>query len=157
MTKPIKIIFTLSLLLNIALVGVTVGCWWKKAHHHGTPFSNTAPETQALFKESFDENRAAMRADIDAIRASRTALETIIRAEPFDRAAYDAEVAKVLNIREGMNNRRAAILGGILEKLPAAEREKIVKKIVSKLTDERNRGPHGKDGRKPSPPPPAAE
>lgn len=160
MTKPIKIIFTLSLLLNLALVGVSAGCIWKKAHHR-MPFANTAPETQALFKETFAQNRERMRADIDAIRASRGALESIITAEPFDRAAYDTEVGKVLSVREGMNARRAEILGGVLEQLPQAEREKIVKKIVSKLTDDK---PHGHRGKRPSgdtpdniprPPPPA--
>lgn len=140
MNKPIKIIFTLSLLLNLALVGVLVGCQWKR-HDHKMPFSEASESTRAQFKAAFEGNRANMRADIDAIRTSRATLESIITAEPFDRSAYNAEIQNVLNVRDRMGERRATILGDVLEKLPADERAQIAKKITSKLTDERTR--HG--------------
>jgi Spy/CpxP family protein refolding chaperone len=139
MSKCIKIVFTLSLLLNLALAGVGVGCLWQK-FNRPMPFSNTAPETQALFKKNFEANREAMRADIDAIRAVRTTLEPIITAEKFDRKAYNAEVGKVLKARDKMGNRRADILGDILAELPQAERQKIAHKILAKLTDDDRRG-----------------
>lgn len=145
MSKSIKIIFTLSLLLNLVLVGVSVGCFWKR-HDHKMPFSEASEATHAQFRAAFENNRANMRADIDTIRASRTTLESIIAAEPFDRGAYNVEIQNVLNVRDRMGQRRATILGDVLENLPADERAKIAKKITSKLTDERPRHggkPHG--------------
>ncbi len=150
MSKPIKIIFTLSLLLNLALVGVSAGCLWKRHQHHGGPFSGVSEETRALFRESFEARRGDMRGDIDSIRAVRTTLEGIITAPEFDRAAYNAQVEKVLNTRDKMGQRRADILGDVLEKLPAGERALIGKKITAKLTDDRPR--HGGKPRGPQPP-----
>lgn len=149
MSKSIKIIFTLSLLLNLILVGVSVGCLWKR-HDHKMPFAESSEETRAQFKAAFEGNREAMRADIDTIRSSRATLENIIAAEPFDRAAYDTEVKKVLSVRDRMGQRRSEILGDVLEKLPAEERAQIAKKISSKLADDRPR--HGGKGRGPQPP-----
>lgn len=138
MSKPIKIIFTLSLLLNLILVGVSVGCLWKR-HDHKMPFAEASEETRAQFRAAFEDNRDAMRADIDTVRAARASLEGIIAAEPFDRAAYDAEVKEVLVVRDRMGERRADILGDVLEKLPAEERAQIARKISSKLADDRPR------------------
>lgn len=149
MSQSIKTIFTLSLLLNLILVGVSVGCLWKR-HDHKMPFSEASEQTRAEFRAAFEGNRDSMRADIDSIRASRASLESIIAAEPFDRAAYDAEVKDVLSIRDKMGQRRAGILGDVLEKLPASERALIAKKISSKLADDRPR--HGGKGRGPTPP-----
>jgi Spy/CpxP family protein refolding chaperone len=152
MSKCIKIIFTLSLLLNLVLAGMVGGGAWKHWHHE-MPFGEASEQTRALFKQSFDNNRAAMKADIDALRAVRPALEKIVAAEKFDRAAYDAEVKKVLDVRNKMGQRRAAIMGDILAQLPQAERESVGKRMLMKMTQDRPQGhsPHGRDGRKRQP------
>lgn len=155
MSKSIKIIFTLSLLLNLVLVGIAGGCLWKRGGPP-MPFGETSAETQALFKRHFEANRGAMRADIDTIRASRKALEPIITAENFDRDAYDAEIDKVLKTRDKMGHRRADILGDILAEMPHADREKVAHKILSKLTDDRPRGPRRDHDGKPHGAPPVS-
>ena len=159
MSKPIKIIFTLSLLLNLVMLGMAGGCLWKR-YDHPRPFQNTAESTQAAFRAAFEKNRPAMRADMDSIRQSRETLESIMTAETFDRAAYDNAVQGVLNTRDGINRRRAEILGEVLSTLPVEERRKVTRKIISKLTEERpsrhckdRSAGHGPDGQEPSPPP----
>lgn len=138
MSKPIKIIFTLSLLLNLILVGVSAGCLWKR-HDHKMPFNEASEQTRTQFRAAFEERRADMRADIETVRASRATLEKIIAAEPFDRGAYNLEVQNVLNIRDRMGQRRADILGDVLEKLTAEDRVEIAQKISAKLADDRPR------------------
>lgn len=147
MSKCIKIIFTISLLLNLALIGVVGGGVWKR-WNHPMPFQEASDETRALFKQAFENNRDAMRADIDALRTARPALEKIITAQDFNRAAYDAEINTILKVRSGMEQRRAQVLGDILAQLPAAERQKIAPKMLEKLTDDQPREYRGRHGKK---------
>lgn len=141
MNRTVKIIFTLSVILNIALLAGGAGWMWKMCGHD-KPFRDASPQTRAAFKEELDELRPEMRKDVAAVRAAKDAMEKIITAETFDRDAFDAEVAKVLDLRGRMAARFAKVTGTVLEDLPQAEREKIAQKILAGLT----RGPHHRKG-----------
>lgn len=143
MSKTVKIIFTLSIILNIALLAGGAGWMWKMCGHD-KPFADASSETRAAFKQEFEELRPEMRKDIQSVRDAKVELEKIIIAEEFNRPAFDAEVANVMGVRNRMAERFSKVTGTVLEDLPQAERAKIAPKILAGLT----KGPHHRKGGK---------
>ncbi|HPF78404.1 MAG TPA: periplasmic heavy metal sensor [Alphaproteobacteria bacterium] len=141
MTKRIKIIFTLSVLLNILLAGVVAGHFIQKDRYHRPPME-LDQQTREKMKASFEKSREEMREFFQEMRKQRDALDEIISAPEFDRAAYDTAVSDILESKGEIVRKKAVMMGGMLSDMSVEERRKMAPFIVRGLTSDRSKPPH---------------
>lgn len=109
MSKPLKLAFLASLVLNIVLIGVILGHlprnWQGTASRQERVEQalRALPEpAQSHIREKLAEIRAAddpLQPQMDSARAEALRL---LAAEPFDEAAYDRQISKIYDVREQM-------------------------------------------------------
>ena len=114
MNRSLRIVFALSLLANVLLLGFLIG---GLPHRFGREsreerldavLRQLPAPTQTQFRELMEQNRAADDARREQIRAAREQTIEILLAEPFDASAYDAAVAKIDELR-GQGSRQMAM------------------------------------------------
>lgn len=143
--KYIKIIFTISLILNVMMAGVVLGGFYKR-HYEGpkmrTP-SNISAEGQQILRDNMKANRSAMRDATREMKQSQKALQNVIAAENFDRVAYEEIVKNMLQNRSNMSQNKAFAMGDVLEALSQADREKMAKRLFKGIVMDGRKPPRG--------------
>lgn len=132
MNRRMKIIFTISLLLNIVLVGVGIGMLCKMSRDIPIP-GDMSPEARHFMARTFQQGRDEVRPLIDDAKAKRKKVEAVLTAETFDPVAYDKAVDEMLNARGTISRKKAEIMGRALVDLPAADRKKFAGRILDGL------------------------
>ena len=115
MSKRMKIIFTLSLVLNALLAGLFMG--------HMTASHRYRPATE------MQEVRSDMRKDITNERAK---LATIMKSENFDQAQFDAQLQKLSDVQCNFNREYMIKFNEKMQKLPIEKRTEIIDKTMSR-------------------------
>lgn len=153
MKKSVKIIFTLSIILNLLLLGVMGGHVYRMKHEH-RPWDEVkeslAPETHQVFKEAFKGKGKEIVPFIRDVRQKKRAVKEVIVAEEFDSAAFDMAARELLALKESFSNSKMKFIEGVLSQLPQEERVKLADHMVEKLFGKapRKKGgkhKHGKD------------
>jgi uncharacterized membrane protein len=118
-------LLVVSLLVNILFLGIFAG---HILHRFSRPEATTpelsalSPEDRAAVREglqhAFDEGRP-LRAQLHKTFA---AMGHIIASEPFDEAAYDAQVAKLQTLHEQASRRMAAAIKTLARQLSQQQR-----------------------------------
>ncbi len=151
MTRTLKIIFTVSLVLNVLLIAAGAGFAFKALRHmpgHG-PMAreNLSPETQHLMARTFRKNRKDMAECIRDAHEQREALMDVMAAENFDPQAYDRAIEGLLAGQNEMMRMHAQTIKKMAERLPAEERKKLGMHLIhfsqhpgEKPGDRRERG-----------------
>ena len=134
MKKSVKTIFTLSIILNLLLLGTVGGHIYRHTTEPGSWHQikeTLAPETKKVMRETF--KRSEMFSMFREVRKKRSEIEKVLTAEEFDPAAYDiiAQEIQELNIR--FSAKRLEHIKEVASKLPQEERKKLAKHAVSKL------------------------
>lgn len=132
MSKRMKLVFTISLLLNIVLVGVGAGMLVRMCQDIPIP-GQISPEARHFIARTFQQGREEVKPLIDEVKANRRKVEAILIAETFDKKAYDAAVDKMLDSRDKVSRKRADIMGRALVDLPAEDRQKFANRILDGL------------------------
>lgn len=146
MTRRMKLVFTLSFLLNIVLIGAGAGLYYRY-HEDGPMPPDMSPKAREFLSGTYKSGREEMKPLIDEIKERRGRVEDILTAETFDRAAYDAAVASLLDQRDVIGRKKADIMGRALADLPAEDRRAFARQIVEGLTGHRShRRPQGMEG-----------
>lgn len=150
MNRRMKIIFTASLLLNIVLVGIGAGLFYKYCQDVPIP-ADMSPEARNFVARTYQEGRADVRPLIDEVKARKRAVEAILMADAFDVKAYDAAVEGVLETQSKIMHHRAATMSRALEELSTEDRHKFAKQVLEGLSHKRPGGPrkHGHWDNKP--------
>lgn len=155
MNRRTKIIFTISLLLNIVLIGAGAGMAYKM---HQDPFpGDMSPQARAFMGKIFEQGRAEVKPLIDETKAKRKIVESILTAETFDRDAYTKAAGDMLDSRDRISRKKAEIMGRALVDVPAADRKEFAGRILDGLEGRkggkgRHSGQMGKDGERPPEP-----
>ena len=114
MNGRLRSVLALSLLANVLLLGFLIG---GLPHRFGREsreerldavLRQLPAPTQAQFRARMEQNRSADDARREEIRAARERTIEILLAEPFDAAAYEAEVARIDELR-GQGSRQMAM------------------------------------------------
>src|SRR4030095_15983372 len=109
MTKTVKLVFLVSLVLNILLLGVILGHVPRSLE--GRPSRQERMEkalqelpdsVEARFREKFQQIRAAGEPQRQQMDSARAEALRLLGGEPFDEAAYDQQVSKIDGLREEM-------------------------------------------------------
>ncbi len=145
MKKAIKIIFTVSVLLNIALIGVVGGHAFKKqkGYESHNKFENLSAETRDILEANRQKMRADKKGNWERKKQDREALQKIISADVFNRDEYNDAVGKMLDQRDDMMRSKAATMAEILDSLPQAEREELSKHIMRGLSGQKRHKKYG--------------
>lgn len=143
MSKKIKIIFTLSFLLNILVLGVLLGGAYKMKNWHDP--SSFSESTREVMRENIRMNRADMRQDFNKIREYKKDLKHIMTAEKFDKIAFEEKINQVFEIKNVISQRKAQTLSKTLSQLPQEERKAFSSHVLGQLM---GKHPKGHQGRK---------
>lgn len=114
MSRSVRIALSLSLLANVLLLGFLIGGLphrferGSREQRLENVLRQLPPAAQAQFRARMEQDRASDDARREQIRVARERTIAILLAEPFDAAAYDAEVASIDELR-GQGSREMAM------------------------------------------------
>lgn len=135
MNRAMKIILTVSLLLNVTLLGMGIGYSYK-AWRYRVPDSaadaRMSAQARDLMTARFDTMRDEMRDTFMDMRAARKALTDIMEAEPFDPAAYDAAWATLAALQARMGTVRADTVRELAGRMEPEDRRILAQHLASK-------------------------
>ncbi|MCK5374959.1 MAG: periplasmic heavy metal sensor [Alphaproteobacteria bacterium] len=136
MSKPTKIIFTFSLILNILFLGVFFG----QFHHiakEKKPWKETkaalAPETRDVMKAMFREKGKDVFPLFRQAGQEKKAMKAVIVAKEFDGNSYDMIADEFEDLNDKLMKHRLTMIKAILSQLPQSERVKIVDHTVERM------------------------
>lgn len=132
MNRRMKMIFTVSVLLNIVFIGVGAGMFFRFCQEIPIP-GQMSPEARHFVARTFQEGRSEIKPLIDEVKADRLKVEAVLTADTFDKKAYDAEVSEMLDSRDAISRKRADIMGRALVDLPPEDRKEFAKRILDGL------------------------
>lgn len=133
MSKKMKLVFTLSVLANLLLVGLMIGHSAKR--WRGPPpalpsAENLSAESAALIRKVFEEERAGLQPLIDEMRGVKSDLMHAVSAETFDAKAFDTAARKMKATLGKMTAQRLDMFKSVSAQLPQEDRVKFADKFV---------------------------
>jgi uncharacterized membrane protein len=138
MSRMMKIIFTISILLNLVFIGLGVGMTHKFSRKMPPDIkqmqSEISPEARAMMKQRFEEGREGFFAMMREAKQKRDAVEAALAAPEFDAEAYDAAVSDMLSMKANMEKRKAAWMKDMAENLSDEDRQKMAKFLSDKMS-----------------------
>lgn len=141
MNRRMKLIFTISVLLNIVFVGVGAGLLYKFCRDLPIP-GEMSSDARNFVARTYQKGREDVRPLIDEVKARKKKVETILLADTFDAKAYDAAVDDVLETQAKIARHRADTMSEALAQLSAEDRKKFSNSILDGLTPGRRGGHH---------------
>lgn len=144
MRKSTKILFTLSVILNVLLIGSHAGMvytQWQEQENFQKVRAELTPEGQNLVARSFRNTFRDIKPYIEKAGAARKELIDVLEDEEFDAAAFDAAVANMRAQQNGIMDAKIATMKDLAQELPAADRAKLADKFASAL-EQRKRNHH---------------
>lgn len=141
-----KIIFTLSLVINILLLGILGGQAYRMKHgghgSWGTLREKLTPETRALMKQTFKDKKPEIFVIFKEVREKKKALIEVYSAEIFDPVAYDAAARDLQQLGIKIANHKLETFKELGAQLPQEDRKVLAQKLVSTVL-----GKHGRKGK----------
>lgn len=141
MNRRMKLIFTISVLVNIVLIGAGAGMLYRFCNDRFDIPGDMSPEARHFIAMTFEQGREQVKPLITEVKSRRAKVEDIITADKFDLKAYTKATDSMLETRDKISRKRAEIMGKTLVDLPAADRQKFADRILDGLGG--NRPPHG--------------
>ena len=148
--KKVKIVLTISLLLNVLLLSMLGGQAYRSEKREGRWHEwreSLAPETRDAMKSAFKGKKDDIKAIMDETREKMTALEEVIGAEEFDVDAYNRAAFSVQELGARVSMHRLSTFRDLLADLPQEERQKIAKMVAAKIMSKHHRKGGWKKGR----------
>lgn len=129
MNRTLKLLFLVSIILNVLLVGVLTGQLPRRLERGSfreqrmeQALKDLPQPTQTRLREKFKQMRAAGDPLREQLRAVREETLGILSAEPFDEAAYDRQVSKIDELQLQMFKKTGQVVKQIAKELPPEER-----------------------------------
>ncbi len=137
MNKPVKIVFTVSLILNVLFLGVAAGGVFYHSREPQRPWEKTraelAPETRDIIKATFKGKKEIIMPLLKDAYKKKVAMKAILAAPEFNDEAYDALAAEFGAIHGQLIDNRFSAIKAIFSKLPQEERAKMAGHTVEKM------------------------
>ena len=106
MSKRMKMIFTISVLLNIVFVGVGAGMLYRYCQDIPIP-GTMSPDARNFVARTYQNGREEVKPLITEVKARRERVEDILESDNFDRKAYDNAVDDLLETQGKIARHRA--------------------------------------------------
>lgn len=150
MNRRIRVIFTISILLNIVLIAAGVGMFYRFGQGFPMP-ERMSPEARSFVTSTFKSGHERMKPLIVEVKERRKAVESILMNDNFDRGTYDAAVERLLDTQGRIARTKAEIMGEALNDLSPEDRKEFSQQIIDGLTPGKPKWrPHGPKGREAS-------
>ena len=136
MSRKLKIIFTLSVLLNVLLLGVVAGSCYKRnyAPHDGPPHARESgdaklsPRVAMAMKESRKQERDLF----DQMKDARKDIMNVLEAPEFDEAAFIAASEKISKAQQALVDVRTKTTLDLAKNSTFEERKELVSHMKAK-------------------------
>jgi uncharacterized membrane protein len=126
MTKPIKAFIIASILLNLLLIGIFFGYESRHFMRHDRFSQEIAKQLPAekykLYQETMERGKDANRNVRDKLREARKRSVSLLKAEPFNRQAYLAEMKNMQSLRAELMAQMAKSVADLAEQFSPEER-----------------------------------
>lgn len=146
MNRHLKIFFTLSLLLNITLIGVLAGAAYKRWDDGAPGFAAVRdPQLNHKMAKSMRDARKGQEPLFKDMRAARNEINKILSADQFDETAFHAASEKMYKAQAEVFKARNEAMLKMAREMSAAERKELAAhmKALSDRRGQRDRGqPH---------------
>lgn len=143
-SKNLKIIFTISILLNVAFIGVFIGGSFKMRHHFSNQIENLSPEAQHLIKRTMQENRNERRQNFRAMRNAHDDVQDAIQAQEFDEDLFLEKMENMARLRDSGFEKRVKSAAEILKQLDYEDRKNLSGRLLMGPEREGKPPPHHK-------------
>ena len=150
MNRHLKIFFTLSLLLNITLIGVVAGAAYKRWNDEGPRFEDSRdPQFNHKMAKSMKDARKGQEPLFKEMRAAKNRIDQVLSADQFDEAAFHAASEKMYEAQAAMFKARNDAMLNMVKDMSAEERKELAAHMKA-MSDRHGR--RDRDGsRKPRP------
>ncbi len=163
MSRKLKIVFTLSVLLNVLLLGVLAGSCYKRNYgpHDGPPHMREAdaklsPRVAMAMKESRKQERILF----DQMKEARQDIMNVLEAPEFDEAAFIAASETINKAQQALADVRTKTTLDLARNATVEERKQLVSHMKARAERFGRFRDRFDDRRKPDaeiPPPPPNE
>lgn len=143
MNRAMKIILTVSLLLNVTLVGLGIGYSYKAWRYRmpdGAADARMSESAREAMTARFDEMRDRMKDTFMDMRAARKALTDVMEAESFDPAAYDSAWETLALLQSRMGAARADAVRDLAAGMEAGDRRALAHYLAGPFGGKRHGG-----------------
>lgn len=131
-TKAVKVIFTVSVILNVLLLGAAGGLaykhWNDKPPYHAI-HAEMSPEARNIVARTMQNAFRDSRADMKEARAIKKDIRAIMVAPEFDAEAFDAKAEKLHSIMSAMGHKRIDITKDLAAQLSQDDRKVLAEKF----------------------------
>ncbi|MGH1457161.1 MAG: hypothetical protein ACRBDI_10300 [Alphaproteobacteria bacterium] len=141
MSKALKLIFTLSILLNIAFAGLIAGHSVKKMNRWSEVHADLSPETRELMRDVYKEKRSVIKVNMKLAAEKKQNLAYIFSSPEFDEGKFRSAVDDWKAFNAGVIDSKFETMSSVASKLSQDERVVLSKRFVAVLT-----GDHGHKG-----------
>lgn len=133
MNRNLRLLFTLSLLANVLLLGVAGGFAWKhymyKSGRAVLMKESLDQTSRQIVMKSMKESRPEIEEKIAAAKDARKDLIAVMVAEDFDETAYDNAARTLIERQTVLMESKAEVARGLFQQLPREARQKLAKKF----------------------------
>lgn len=137
MSRTLKIIFTLSILLNIALLAAGGGMIHKKMKYGYGPErdmrSELSDESRELIRSTFRGAREEFKPKFEEMSEAKARMEGILKAETFDEQAYNNAAKELRDLEYEMSEMKAEKAKDFLTVLPIDDRKAMAEHMARKM------------------------
>ncbi len=130
MSKHMKLFFTVSVVLNLILLGMMGGgalhAHYEEKQKFDRKFGGLPEEVKVKLKESFGEFREDINVSREEAKAARQQLKDSMNGETFNEDLYDAASNKLNRLRYEMMQHKAERTKAIIQDLPADQRRQLL-------------------------------
>ena len=135
MSKRVKIVFIVSLVINLLLLGIIGGHTFDryKKHPWHQMKEQLSPETRNLVGRTFQSAFREIKPIGDEARKVRAELVKILSADDFDEASFDQQAEKMLEIGGKMDAHKIETVKTLALQMDAADRRVMADKMTKMI------------------------
>ena len=135
MSKNIKILLSVSLLLNVLVIGAGAGMVYKKWSEHSwaSARQDLEPETRNLVGRTFQSAFRDIRPLGNKARRARADMVKILSAKEFDAEKFDLVAQRLSKLSRQIRDKKIEATKAIALQLSAEERRKMAKRMTDMI------------------------
>lgn len=135
MSKNIKILFTLSVITNILLLGLLGGFGIKELREHQEPWEiakadGMSPTSQEMMQQHIEKARAELKPVYDDMNRTRAQIKSILAQREVDMKKFESSMKHMRELRQEMSERMGNATKEMLVKMPVDERQKMAERLI---------------------------
>ncbi len=131
MSKKIKILFTISIILNVVFMGLIGGfaykVWYYMPMNHPDIRNNLSPEARTYMREQGEDMRGALREKFMEAKTIREGLAATYSLETYEKSDFLENAGRYAALKGDIESIKLNYLATLGENLTADERSHVIK------------------------------